>query len=355
MMLATDLVVLDHYDGSAIAGRQRDPAERRRRRGTNAAAYHHAVGRLDAMTTALSRPTPPMISTVDASAGRPSWSAVPPAGDYPKAVEAAKEAIRAGECFQIVVSPAVRAGHRRRPARRLPGAARDQPQPVHVPAALRRLRHRRLVAGGARQGHRGAARRALLHPIAGTRPRGATPGAGRRAGRRAARRPEGARRARHAGRPRAATTSAGSARRAPSRCPSSRRIERYSHVMHIVSTVVGRAARRPTRVRRARRDLPGRHAVRRAEGPGDGDHRGARADPARAVRRHGRLLRLRRRPRHGDRDPHRAACATARAYVQAGAGIVADSDPAAEEQETRNKAAAVLAAIAAAETLQAAR
>ena len=27
-----------------------------------------------------------------------------PAGEYPKAVEAAKEAIRAGECFQIVVA-----------------------------------------------------------------------------------------------------------------------------------------------------------------------------------------------------------------------------------------------------------
>ncbi len=33
-----------------------------------------------------------------------------------------------------------------------------------------------------------------------------------------------------------------------------------------------------------------------------------------------------------------------RAYVQAGAGVVADSDPVAEEQETRNKAAAVLGA-----------
>jgi anthranilate synthase component 1 len=44
-----------------------------------------------------------------------------------------------------------------------------------------------------------------------------------------------------------------------------------------------------------------------------------------------------------------------RAYVQAGAGIVADSDPAAEEQETRNKAVAVLAAISAAETLRPAR
>jgi anthranilate synthase component 1 len=39
------------------------------------------------------------------------------------------------------------------------------------------------------------------------------------------------------------------------------------------------------------------------------------------------------------------------AYVQAGAGIVADSDPAAEEREARSKAAAVLEAVAVAATL----
>ena len=40
------------------------------------------------------------------------------------------------------------------------------------------------------------------------------------------------------------------------------------------------------------------------------------------------------------------------AYVQAGAGIVADSDPATEEAETRHKARAVLSAIATAEGLR---
>jgi len=40
------------------------------------------------------------------------------------------------------------------------------------------------------------------------------------------------------------------------------------------------------------------------------------------------------------------------AYVQAGAGIVADSDPASEDAECRNKAAAVLGAIATASTLR---
>ena len=40
------------------------------------------------------------------------------------------------------------------------------------------------------------------------------------------------------------------------------------------------------------------------------------------------------------------------AYVQAGAGLVADSDPAREDQECRDKAAAVLKAVAVAATMQ---
>jgi anthranilate synthase component 1 len=40
------------------------------------------------------------------------------------------------------------------------------------------------------------------------------------------------------------------------------------------------------------------------------------------------------------------------AYVQAGAGIVADSDPVAEDTETRDKAAAILRAIAVAGTFR---
>jgi len=39
-------------------------------------------------------------------------------------------------------------------------------------------------------------------------------------------------------------------------------------------------------------------------------------------------------------------------YVQAGAGIVADSDPAAEDAECRNKAAVVLGAVASAASLK---
>jgi anthranilate synthase component I len=40
------------------------------------------------------------------------------------------------------------------------------------------------------------------------------------------------------------------------------------------------------------------------------------------------------------------------AYVQAGGGVVADSDPQAEDTESRNKAAAVLRAVAVAESIR---
>jgi anthranilate synthase component 1 len=131
-------------------------------------------------------------------------------------------------------------------------------------------------------------------------------------------------------------------------------IERYSHVMHIVSTVVGELS-------------PGRTAydVLAATFPA-GTLSGApkvRAmeiiDALEPVRRGlygGTVGYL---DFAGDLDMaiaiRTALMRNGRAYVQAGGGIVADSDPAAEEQESRNKAAAVLAAIAAAETLRPAR
>jgi anthranilate synthase component 1 len=80
------------------------------------------------------------------------------------------------------------------------------------------------------------------------------------------------------------------------------RVERYSHVMHLVSTVTGEL-----------------------DFAGD-------ADTAIAIRT--------------------AMVCNGVAYVQAGGGIVADSDPVAEDAECLNKAGAVLAAIAAAGTLR---
>ena len=60
----------------------------------------------------------------------------------------------------------------------------------------------------------------------------------------------------------------------------------------------------PARIRRPARDVPRRHALGRAEGARDGDHRRARAHQARPVRRRGRLAGLGREPGHLHHHPH---------------------------------------------------
>jgi anthranilate synthase component 1 len=131
-------------------------------------------------------------------------------------------------------------------------------------------------------------------------------------------------------------------------------IERYSHVMHIVSTVVGELRDDQTAFDalvatypagtltgapkvRAMQLIEELEPTRRGVYGGIVGYFGFGGDLDTAITIRTALLR------------------DGIAYVQAGGGVVADSDPAAEEQETRNKAAAVLAAIAAAETLKPAR
>ena len=125
-------------------------------------------------------------------------------------------------------------------------------------------------------------------------------------------------------------------------------VERYSHVMHLVSHVRGRLA-------------PGRDAfdVFRACFPA-GTVTGA--PKVRAMEIVEELEPVRRGPYAGavgyfSFSGNLDTCITIRtivfaegtAYVQAGAGIVADSEPAAEYQETLNKAEGMLRAIALAE------
>ena len=81
-------------------------------------------------------------------------------------------------------------------------------------------------------------------------------------------------------------------------------VERYTHVMHIVSRSRGGCARRSTRSTRCAPCFPAGTLSGRAEGPGDADHRRAGAGQARRLRRRDRLSVLRGRPRHVHPHPH---------------------------------------------------
>ena len=125
-------------------------------------------------------------------------------------------------------------------------------------------------------------------------------------------------------------------------------VERYSHVMHLVSDVTGKLRRGKTAFDVLRATFPagtvsGAPKVRAMQliNELEPDARGPYAGAVGYVSFTGNLdaaITIRTVLVKGNQ-----------AYVQAGAGIVADSQPAREEQETRNKAAGMLHAIALAE------
>ncbi|MDX6214453.1 MAG: anthranilate synthase component [Frankiales bacterium] len=340
MMLATDLAVLDHSDGSVwlIANVVRG------------GAYDDAVARLDAMAADLAKPGEPSVAVVDLAA-TPVVTSRSGAEAYMAGVETVKEHIRAGDAFQVVLSQrfematdvdaldvyrVLRATNPSPYMYLLRFAGRESPYDVvgSSPEALV------TVSSG----------EAVLHPIAGTRPRGATPEEDLALGTELLADPK--ERSEHVMLVDLGRNDLGRV------CSPGTvdvvdfmSVERYSHVMHIVSTVVGQVA-------------PGRSAfdVLTATFPA-GTLSGA--PKVRAMEIIESLEPVRRNlyggcvgylGASGDMDMaiaiRTAVLHDGRAVVQAGAGLVADSDPAAEHAECENKAAAVLRAIAAAETLR---
>ncbi|MGH3546285.1 MAG: anthranilate synthase component I [Mycobacteriales bacterium] len=354
MMLVTDLAVLDHHDGSLllIANAILDStASSDDSAGTAevANAYHRAVGRLEAMTTALSRPMGPSISTL-ACPGDLAYDSSMSSADYATAVRECISAIEAGECFQIVPSQRF---HRQTSADPLDiyrVLRATNPSPYMY---LLRFDGFDIVGSSPETQVKVSNGRALLRPIAGTKPRGATLEADTRLAQELIVDPK--ERAEHVMLVDLGRNDLGRV------CQPGTvdvvdfmEIERYSHVMHIVSTVIGELE-------------PGRTAydVLAATFPA-GTVSGSpkvRAmeiidslEPTRRGLYGGAVGYL---DFGGDMDTaiaiRTALLHDGIAYVQAGAGVVADSDPLAEEQESRNKAAAVLSAIAAAQTMQPAR
>ena len=341
MLLATDLAVLDHRDGTVPADRQRDQPQRPRRRRRRGATPTR-VARLDAMAADLARPAPTRragaaavrAARVHRPAGRRDYQA----GRRATSRSASGRARRSRSCrSQRFETPTAR-----------PSALdvyrvlrATNPSPYMYLLRFDGLRRRRLQPGGAGQGRRTAGRCCTRSPAPAA---AAPPRGGRGAGRGAAGRPQGAGRAPDARRPR------------PQRPrPGLRAGQRRGRRLH-----VGRALQ-PRHAHRLDRHRPARRAAGRRSTCSPPASRPAPC-PARPSRARWRSSRSWSPPgaactaaasatstSPGDSDTaiaiRTALLRDGTAYVQAGAGIVADSDPAAEDTECRNKAAAVLRAV----------
>jgi anthranilate synthase component I len=344
MLVATDVAVVDHHEASVLLVANAlvpDGASAR----TVTAAYDDAVARLDAMTRDLATPAPPSIATTRSVPPAEHVSRTP-AGQYQPAVKAALDAVRAGEVFQVQIGQRFEtptdadALDIYRVLRTL------NPSPYMY---LLRLDGFDIIGSSPEALVTVTEGRALLHPIAGTRPRGETPE--RDAELAAELVADTKERAEHVMLVDLARNDLGRVC-APGtvRVVEFGALERYSHVWHIVSTVTGEVA--------ADRDaldvltacfpagtLTGAPKVRAMEIIDE-------LEPVRRGVYGGAVGYL---DAAGNLDMaiaiRTAVVRDGTAYVQASAGIVADSDPASEEQETRNKARAVLQALATAGTL----
>jgi anthranilate synthase component I len=321
-----------------------DAAEAGRRYDDAVAATDEVIERLSAASTPLRAVPPPRRSPAE-----PAPSNLEP-GAYERMVETVKEHIAAGDTFQTVVS--------QRFALPTEASAFDLYRVLRVinPSPYLYLLDLGDAAGSVQIV--GSSPEALVQvqgrhvetwPIAGTRPRGETPAEDRDYERELI--ADAKERAEHVMLVDLARNDLGRVCDIGSvRVDEMMQVERYSHVMHLVSSVSGTL-----------KDGLGPVDVLRAVFPA-GTVSGA--PKVRAMEIIDELEPTRRGPYAGavgyvDFAGNLDTCITIRtvilkdgtAYVQAGAGIVADSKPKAEEEETRNKAGAVLAAVRAAEDL----
>ena len=267
---------------------------------------------------------------------------------YIRAVEVAKEAIAAGEAIQVVLA--------RRQSIELPLGAVGRPlDGIELYRALRRVNPSPYLFYVRMPGFEvvGAVPELLLqvegdrlttHPIAGTRPRGATPAEDQLLSEQLQRDPK--ERAEHVMLVDLGRNDLGRvARPGTVTVTKYMEVEKYSHVLHLVSHVEARLRPDARRARRAAGRLPGRDAVGRAEGAGDAADRGGGARAAGPLRRRGRLPWLRRQPGHGDHDPQRGAEGRPRPRPHRRRASSPAACPRSEFEETEHKAAALRRAI----------
>ena len=314
-----------------------------------ALAYDRAVARIDAIVDQLRAPRRrlPDLEVPRAGDARPE----PPASSFGKpeflaAVDRVKDYILAGDAFQVVLSqrfsePA--AGARPLDVYRALRVINPSPYMFHL-----EFPDARVTGASPETLVRLADGRVELRPIAGTRPRGASPAEDEQLAAELLADPK--ERAEHLmlidlGRNDVGRVSAvGTVRVAEQMV-----IERYSHVMHMTSHVVGQVAAGTTwhdvlRAAFPAGTLSGAPKIRAMEiiDELEPHQRGIYGGAVGYVSYTGNLdlaIAIRTLVSHGDH-----------VYVQAGAGLVADSIPELEYEETVNKARAVLRAVAMART-----
>ncbi|GGU20235.1 anthranilate synthase component I [Streptomyces lavendofoliae] len=337
MLLTSDLAVLDHWDGTvmlianAINHNDLDTGVDE--------AYADAVARLDAMAADLAEPLRTGPAALPPSE-LPPYTALWGGAAYQEAVDDIKERIRAGEAFQVVPSQRFETPCTASALDVYRVLRATNPSPYMYlfrfdgfdvvgssPEALVKVE----------DGH------AMVHPIAGTRPRGATPQEDQALADELIADPK--ERAEHLMLVDLGRNDLGRVCEPGSvEVVDFMSIERYSHVMHIVSTVTGRVAEGRTAFDvltacfpagtlsgapkpRAMQIIEDLEPTRRGLYGGCVGYLDFAGDSDTAIAIRTALLR------------------DGTAYVQAGAGVVADSDPVAEDTECRNKAAAVLRAV----------
>ena len=317
--------------------------------GAARAAFEAAVARLEAVREDLKSPAPPFSGQAQPEAD--NFTTPVSREDYREIVEKAKDYIRAGDIFQVVPSHRFRAPFAHDPFALYRSLRRMNPSPFlfylnfgdfqlagSSPEILVRLRDGKIT----------------IRPIAGTRPRGATPEEDRRLEAELIADPK--ERAEHlmlldlgrndVGRVAMLNAAGANAPPTPSkgahvRVTASFFVERYSHVMHLVSNVEGDAPDGLDPVDVLMAALPagtlsGAPKVRAMEIIDELEIEKRGIAYAGAVGYFGA---------DGSVDTcivlRTALFKDGQMYVQAGGGVVADSDPDAEYDETLHKARAL--------------
>ena len=349
-VLASDLAVLDHHDGEvwlvANAINFDDSDERVDE------AYADAVSRVVAMTEMLARPTPSsVVSAAFGDHALPIRRQRTPE-QFQGAVAAAVEEIKAGEAFQIVVSQRFEVDTTADALDIYRVLRLTNPSPYMYLLRLTDKRGREFDIVGSSPEALVTVKdgTAVTHPIAGSKPRGATPHED--AALEAELLADPKERSEHVMLVDLGRNDLGRVCRPGTvEVIEFMEVRRYSHIMHLESTVAGQIAEGHSALDVVLAAFPagtlsGAPKVRAME----------IIDELEVSRRglYGGVVGY--LDFAGDADAaiaiRTALLRDGVAFVQAGGGIVADSDPPTEDQESQNKAAAVVRAISVAQSFQ---